>query len=137
MSTKRAIVPFSQSIPLKTVGGLVDGKQTSMTFAANGSVSSNELLLTSDHGFGTLGFVINPTTSTVNMSVAIKYRIPGTSIYSANVTIGSVTGATAATGYYWRLDVKLTVNWMPNVPFVITFTETTSRGGTVNGVSGV
>ena len=137
MSTKRAIIPFSQSRPLKTVGGLVDGKQTSMTFAANGSVSSNELLIPSDHGFGTLGFVISPTTSTVNMTVKIKYKIPGTSVFTADITIDTVTGAVATSGYFWRLDVKLNVNWVPNVPFVITFTETTSRGGTINGVSGV
>lgn len=137
MSTKRANIPFSQSKPLFTVRTLPDGAPTSKVCAISSSIESNEIALASEHGFASLVFKSQAFLSTTSLTVAIKYRVKGTDTYSDAVTIDTVSHS-GTKGYAWRLDAKLGINWIPNNPFKIVFTETGGlAASTLQGVISV
>lgn len=129
MSTKRALIPFSQGKFLfsEKQQGI---KETTKSVTHGNTIYSDEIFAPSEHGFASLAlqYVVDVLDSTGSCVVGIQYRIPGTSTWTTAVTIATLNAATpvkgVSNGATYRLDAILNVNWIPNIQTRISFAFT-------------
>lgn len=130
MTTKRSVLPFTQTIPLFTERNLPDKGSVWKSIEANNEVESREIFLMSEHPYGVLILAIDPDgDDPVIIDVSIRYKVRGTNIFTEPITIGTIEVAEEPSGIVWRLDAKLGMDWMPNTPYKVTFKE---KGGLSN-----
>lgn len=127
MSTKRSLLPLTQNVPLFTVGQLPDGKPTTKVVSHGETKYSNEIFRPSEHSFAAIGikYVVDASSNgTATITIKIEYKVPRTDQFSDAITIATLSEVSDVVtgGKMYRLDAVLNINWIPNVPFRISFT---------------
>jgi hypothetical protein len=118
MSTKRALIPFTQSRFLFSEKQQRIKETTKTLIKSSGTVYSEEVYAPSEHGFGSVLIHAIYTEAVPNggvaMTIKVSYKFPGTSNWSTGVTLATLTGQTGTKVHTYRLDATLGINWIPN-----------------------
>lgn len=118
MSTKRALIPFTQSKFLFSLNQQKVRETTKTLIKSSGTVYSEEIYAPSEHGYASVLIHAVYTEGVPNggiaLTVKVSYKYPETSNWSTAVTLATLTGQTGTKVHTYRLDAVLGLNWVPN-----------------------
>jgi len=120
---------MTQKTPIyKGANAAGTGRSQALSVAANETIYSDEIYVSSNKTFATVGFRFNVTAGSPNVTVKVRYRLfdDEEGNWGDAITLKAI-GVISDSVKFYRLDAELGLNWMPNTPMEYIFIE--SAGG--------